>query len=40
MFNGDLYDIYDDLNDFRIPIDQMPKVVNKDYKLYYLLYLK
>jgi hypothetical protein len=40
MFNGDLSDIDDDLDDFKIPLDHMPKGMNKASKFYDLLVLE
>jgi hypothetical protein len=40
MFNGDLFDIDDDLDDFKIPLDHMPKGMNKASKFYNLPYWK
>jgi len=38
MFKGDLYDIDDDICGFKIPLDRMPKRMNKPSKFYDLLY--
>jgi hypothetical protein len=38
MFNGDICDIDDDLLDFKIPLDLMPKGMNMDSKFYDLPY--